>query len=370
MRRYLRKWWWPAAIVVCVIWLICRWSGCSPRTRATHDDGASACGSRVLAPESPAEPNIGFPTAQRDLWNTNDASVFMPTQSGRVESALYGSTRTRQSAGRVIAAFHEGIDIAPMRRDSAGRALDDVFAIADGVVGYANRTAGASSYGRYVVLEHEDAVGPIYSLYSHLNSVAEPVRDGASVARGSVVGCMGHSSTLGIPRSRAHLHFEVGLMLNRRFDAWLRKHKMDTRHGIYHGWNLAGIDPLALYTSTDHEQHFSMLKHLAGLPVAFEVALRGDRPLDYFDRYPPLWKGESPPGKAAVLSVSSGGVIVSGRSPTEDELGRLGRRRHATHVLRVDTVILGRNGPGLIATARGGWALTSKGKRWVEILLY
>lgn len=368
MLKYLRKWWWMVAIVVFDIWLVCRWTGCSPVERETQDGGGCACRRRVRAPESSTALIVGFPTAQTNLSKTDDASVFMPTQSGRMQSALYGSTRTRLRDGRAIPAFHEGIDIAPMKRDAAGRALDDVFAIADGVIGYATRTAGASSYGRYVVIEHQDAVGPTYSLYSHLASVPDTVREGASVERGAVVGRMGHSSTLGIPRSRSHLHFEVGLMLNQRFDQWLRKHKMDTRHGIHHGWNLTGIDPLAMYPTTAPEQRFSMLEHLAGLPVAFELVLRANRPLDYFDRYAALWKGETPPERVSVLSVSDGGVIVAGRVATQDEHARLGSRN--TLVLRVDDDVLDRNGPGLIATTRSGWELTRKGRRWVEILLH
>jgi peptidoglycan LD-endopeptidase LytH len=368
MLRSLRKWWWPAAIVVLAIWPVARWAGCVAQMRETQDGVGCACQHAVRAPEPPAGLIVAFPTAQTNLWKTNDASVFMPTQSGRVQSALYGSTRTRLHNGRAIPAFHEGIDIAPMRRDAAGRALDDVFAIADGVVGYANRAAGASSYGRYVVIEHEDARGPIYSLYSHLASVPDTVRDGASIDRGAVVGRMGSSSSLGIPRARAHLHFEVGLMLNRRFDAWLRKHKMEPRHGIHHGWNLTGIDPLALYPTTDREQRFSIFEHLAGLPVAFELMLRGDRPLDYFARYAALWKAETPPEHVSVLSVSDGGVIVAGRVPTQDERARLGARD--TLVLRVDADVLGQNGPGLIATTRSGWELTRKGRRWAEILLH
>ena len=368
MLRYLRKWWWLVLIVVFDIWLVSRWTGCSQRTRETQDSGGCACRRRGHAPESPAALIVAFPTAQTNLWKTNDASVFMPTQSGRAQSAVYGSTRTRLRDGRAIPAFHEGIDIGPMRRDAAGRALDDVFAIADGVVGYANTTAGASSYGSYVVIEHEDAVGPIYSLYSHLASVPNTVREGASIERGAVVGRMGHSSTLGIPRSRSHLHLEVGLMLNQRFDQWLRKHKMDTRHGIHHGWNLTGIDPLALYPATDREQPFSMLEHLAGLPVAFELMLRSDRTLNYLTRYATLWKADTPPGRISVLSISNGGVIVAGRVPTQDERARLGTRD--TLVLWVDADVLGPNGPGLIATTRSGWELTREGRRWVEILLH
>lgn len=366
MLRYLRKWWWLAAIAVFDIWLVCRWTGCSPWMQGTEGGG---CRRRAHKHEEPTPPlTVTFPTAQTNLWKTTDETVFMPTQSGRVQSALYGSTRTRLSKGRAIPSFHEGIDIAPMNRDGAGKALDDVLAIADGVVGYANRKAGDSSYGLYVVIEHEDPVGPAYSLYSHLASVSDSLCEGACIGRGAVVGRMGNSSTLGIPLPRSHLHLEVGLMLNRRFDAWLRKNKMDTTHGLHHGWNLTGIDPLALYTTTDRERRFSMLEYLAGVPVAFELMLRSNRPLDYFERYAALWKAGIPPGCTSVLSVSDGGVIIAGRPPTQEETVRLGSRN--TVVLQAAADVLGLNGPGLITKSRNGWELTPKGRQWVDILTH
>lgn len=311
---------------------------------------------------------VGFPTAQTNLWKTNDATVFMPTQSGRVKSALYGSTRTALRNGRAVPRFHEAIDLAPLSRDGAGRALDDVFSIADGRVVYVNRSAGASSYGRYIVIRHDDTIGPVYSLYSHLAGVSEDLNERQRVKRGALLGRMGHSSTLGIPRSRSHLHFEVCLMLNSNFEGWLRKHKMGVRHGAHHGWNLTGIDPLALYPSSDRLQLFSMEEHLASLPVAFELILRSEHPLDYFERYPALWQTRSPPGNVAVVSVSHGGVIVAGRPATAEELKGLGRR--SSMILGVDADALGRNGPGLIRSAKDGWKLTAKGRRWVDFISF
>jgi murein DD-endopeptidase MepM/ murein hydrolase activator NlpD len=370
---FVRKWWWIVPVVVLDIWLVLWWMG--GRKEGGEDAGGWGCACRRQPPEVAPEPEaprvipplvVTFPTAQTNLTLTNDATVFMPTASGRVESALYGSTRTRVSTGGMTASFHEGVDIAPLTRDRRGLALDAVRAIADGTVAYASRVAGNSSYGRYVVIEHEDPVGTVYSLYSHLSSVQDGVRDGLRVNRGDPVGVMGNSSTLGIPAARGHLHLEIGLILSRQFDAWCRARKIDNPHGIYHGWNLTGIDPLALYAGTEKERVFRMGDYLDCLPVAFEVAIVAARPIPYFSDYAPLWRGEGPASGALVLAVSHGGVISAGRPATEAERAQMGG--NASFVLSVDREALDRNGPRLVIERGGTWELSDRGRQWIEML--
>ena len=362
------------AILVLILGLIglptCR-SRRAPRPRT------GGCRHREQTAQPPVEPpppapepvrmlTIGFPTPQTNLLATTDDTVYMPTGSGRVESALYGSTRTGvDSGGRVHPRFHAAIDIAPMERDRRGRPRDPIFAIADGTVAYVNAGAGNSSYGRYVVIRHDDAVGPIYSLYSHLASVSATA--GRRVARGDTIGVMGNSSTMGIPMSRAHLHLEVCMMMNRRFESWCVAEGLDTRHGLLHGWNLNAIDPLALYRAPDLQ--FSVLAHMRQLAPAFELVVRSPRPIDYFAIYPPLWMGEGEASGSVVLAVCEGGTVISGRPADESEQALLtGNRRHA--VLRVDSDVLGRNGRRLIARRGERWELGSLGERWLAILLH
>jgi len=372
---FLRKWWWLIPFVLLDIGLFLWMIG---RPGAGSDDpaGGWGCACRRERPpviEPPVKTEIppmtvSFPTAQTHWLQTNDSSVFMPTESGRVQSALYGSVRTGSRGGRLGPAFHEGVDIAPLERDRRARALDGVRVVADGVVVYASRVGGNSSYGRYIIVEHADPVGPVYSLYAHLSAIEGAVRKGARVKRGEKIGTVGNSSTLGIPVSRAHLHLEVDLMLSRRFSGWCRQKKIKHPHGVYHGWNLTGIDPLALYPMAEEEQLFSMRDYLAGLRSAFEVVINVDRTLDYFGIYPSLWHGDGPPSGVMVLTVSHGGVILSGRPATEEEGRQLGKRTNA--VVSVDLEELGRNGHGLISNRRGTWELTSKGRKWIEILTY
>jgi len=374
-RGFWKRWWWLAAFIVFDVCFVIWWRGRD--WQADHRDALPVAGAQpaataaraALPPPKPVIPplQVGFPTAQTNLVRTTDETVFMPTASGRIESAFYGSTRTGSSG---YSSFHEGIDIAPQSRDRRGRALDPVLAIADGSVAYANRHSGNSNYGLYVVLEHTDPVGTIYSLYAHLSAVEKRLHKGMPVTRGTPLGTMGN--TPGgriIPVVRSHLHLEVGMIRNRRFHDWATAKKIDNRHDRYNGWNLTGINPLDLYTDTDPVRPFSMRDYLTHLPVAFELLIDAPRPLDYFSRYPALWDGELPATGPLVLSVSEGGVVMAGRPASEPERERLAAARGPV-VLAADAAVLGRNGLRIVVQRNGQGEFGRSGAKWLEILTY
>src|SRR4051812_33885993 len=140
--------------------------------------------------------------------------------SGDPESGTFGGVR---SGG---AQFHEGIDIKAVAHDRHGEPTDNVLAAMAGVVRHICSSAGDRSYGRYIVLEHPDATPGIYTLYAHLARIAPGLRSGDSVTRGQVIATMGHSSGgYMIPRDRSHLHFEIGVMVTRNFQAWYDRRK-------------------------------------------------------------------------------------------------------------------------------------------------
>lgn len=362
LRRWMVRYgWWLLLLLVFDIWFFMWWRG---RRQATEPKDRPA--STEMEMRHSASPvtllRYGFPTAQTNLHLTNDASVFMPTASGRVVSALYGSVRTRQSGP----AFHEGIDIAPLQRDRRGRATDAVLAVAEGRVAYANRHAGRSNYGIYVVLEHDDPVGTIYSLYAHLASVSRSLQVNQHVQRGDVLGIMGNTPASIIPVARSHLHFEIGMIQTSRFTSWTREQGMQNLHGLHHGWNLTGIDPLLVFQTPCETRSFSMLATLKETPVAVTLLIHTPRPLDYFERYPALWKAERPPRGTLVLELSEGGVVLSGRFATEQE-----RSRHQPPaVLSVNSDVLGRNGLRLVVPRGNGWTLGRQGERWLHILTH
>ncbi len=332
--------------------------------------GASEAASGA-AEATAARPNplsgLTWPTGRR--LDRADAGAFQPTASGRPESALYGSVRTARIGGALRPSFHEGVDIAPLRRDRQGRPLDAIYAAMSGTVAYVNTVAGNSSYGRYVVLTHDGPSGTIYTLYAHLACIAPGLRRGAELAAGAPLGVMGASASYAIPLSRAHLHFEIGLILNARFDRWFDERKFKDGHGVFTGWNLAGVDPLGVYEGRRADEAYDLLADLAGRPPAFEAALAAARTPDFFTRYPGLWRGAPYDGGGLWVAASENGVPLAGRNATGEERARLAGKQAA--VLRADPAVLGRNGCRLVvAAAGGGWRLGAQGLRWQDILLY
>ena len=60
---------------------------------------------------------------------------------------------------------------------------------------------------------------------------------------------MGNTSSFGIPISRSHLHFEIGLRLSENFQVWYDRKNFNTsnQHGNFNGYNLVGTDPLKFF---------------------------------------------------------------------------------------------------------------------------
>ncbi len=319
----------------------------------------------IAAPRPPLA--FVYPTDQRNLLDFDREDVYMPTASGRPESALYGTVRTSRVGNRFLPSFHQGIDIAPLRRDRAGRPRDKVYAVADGTVAYVNRIAGNSNYGIYVVLLHPDPVGEIYTLYAHLARVAPGLKTGDRIVPGEKIGVMGHTSSIRIPRVRAHLHFEIGMVKNMNFPSWYRAQELKPDHGVFHGWNLVGIDPLEIYRNDPDDPVFSMLDYLRSAPAAFEIVLTAPRLPDYFRRYPRLWQGGDFRPGPIVMAFSEGGVPLRGRNATAAESAEL--RGRASAVLSVNEEALGGNGRRLIVRRGGEWTVGSNGERRLQIYL-
>jgi peptidoglycan LD-endopeptidase LytH len=320
----------------------------------------------TLPPPLPPWPAFSHPSPQRKWNEVDNPKVYMPTGSGRVESAGYGSVRTN-SSGR--ASFHEGVDIAPVEW-SRGKAVDKVFAASKGKIAYINRVAGNSSYGIYIVIAHGDDVGEVYTLYAHLASVVSGLKAGQSVNLGQEIAIMGHTSTLGIPVQRSHLHFEMGLMLNPAFDRWYKKQKMTPDHGKYHGFNFAGFDPrmMLIPLSGKEQVPFSYLQTLKHKESAWQILLRTRHAPRYFESYPKLWQGAPYNGGVLLLEISESGIPLRGRNADDAEVAMLGKA--ASLVSFVNEDALGRNGLRHIIKSGGKWRLGSNGERWLEILMY
>jgi hypothetical protein len=219
-------------------------------------------------------------------------NFIQPTESGGAESGCFGCVRSNGEQ------FHEGIDLKPVQRDARGEPLDPVFAALPGVVRYVNLRPGESTYGRYIVLEHPGATPAIYTLYAHLASVAPGVAPGAQVERGQVIAQMGRSAGGDpIPLERAHLHFEMGVMVTRDFQAWYdwKKYPSPNEHGIWNGINLMGFDPLDFLEKFRAHEVDNFQDYFARMKPAARVRIATGLVPDFVARYPSLLTKPLPP---------------------------------------------------------------------------
>ncbi len=224
------------------------------------------------------------------------ASILQHAGSGDPDSGGFGGVRSGGSQ------FHEGIDIRPVTRDRRGEPTDDVFAALPGMVRHVSAAAGASSYGRYVVIEHTEVSPSVYTLYAHLARVDPNVRVGARVDAGKVIGTMGHSSGgYMIPKDRAHLHFEIGVAVTRDYQNWHDRQRAGGRneHGMWNGMNLMGLDPLAFYADWRAGRIHSVQEAFERMTPVVRLRIATSRVPDFVTRYPSLLRRPLPEGPVA-----------------------------------------------------------------------
>lgn len=212
-------------------------------------------------------------------------SFVQPTASGDPISGTFGSVRSGGTQ------FHEGLDLKPVGRNRQGEAEDPVFAVLPGIVRHIATRAGDSGYGRYVVLEHPEATPAVYSLYAHLAAIQPGLQRGARVTGGQVLGTMGRSAGgYTIPKERAHLHFEIGLMVTEEFPSWYAARGFGSRneHGLWNGMNLMGIDPLDFFRTYHGRSVDSFSDYFSRMPAAVRLRIATRRIPDFTKRYPSL----------------------------------------------------------------------------------
>lgn len=244
---------------------------------------------------------------------------FQGEKSKPWEGGRYGFVRNPvpTAAGLIYTRFHEGIDIKPLHRDARGDPLDDVRAIADGKVVHANRVAGFSNYGRYIVIEHLWDRSSYYSLYGHLSEIA--VEPGQTVHRGERIARMGYTGE-GLNQARAHVHLELNLMLNHNFEGW-HEHYIthDPNHnGIYNGINLTGIDVARFFLEHEKQRDLSVPQFLAEEQVFYKVALSDSPHFDLPKLYPWMVKNVSNDPKSWEVSFARTGVPLAIEARSEE----------------------------------------------------
>ena len=308
-------------------------------------------------------PNRSIYSDQSRFYMFTDRS-FEGRRSEPWQGGKYGYVRNpvRTSAGIVYKRFHEGVDIRPHRRDGAGRPLDAVRSIANGQVVYCNTSSSASSYGRYVVVEHDWGYGRFYSLYAHLSSI--DVKAGDRVGPGTRLGQLGYTGA-GIDRRRAHVHLELNLLLNGRFAEWHDiRYRTANRHGKYNGLNLAGIDIAGLYLAHRRDPNISIPLFVARMKPYYKVVVPRTGRMEVLRNYP--WLGRNMGSEAGKpsweITFSSSGIPLA--------IGPSARKVAAPVVswVKSSSVSHGWNTRNRLTGSGASAKLSSSGQRYIQLV--
>jgi murein DD-endopeptidase MepM/ murein hydrolase activator NlpD len=243
----------------------------------------------TLALMSSTLASLVWPTPNTAFRDGKSIEAFIQsTASGNIESGLFGCVRNEGQR------FHEAIDLSPIRRDAAGEATDPIFSILAGKVAYINNVSSQSSYGRYIIIQHNEEALPFHSLYAHMAQIDSSLKVGHAVKKGMVLGVMGRSAGgYHIPKTRAHLHFEVGLKLSDDFQVWYDRQQIKTKnhHGNWNGMNLVSVDPLAFFRAVQVGDVEDFNEFIKKRPVVANLRIFTNKVPDFIKRYPALVVG-------------------------------------------------------------------------------
>lgn len=263
--------------------------------------------------------DLRLPTENHHLFTNEPDRFYMfvdrnfeGQKSTPWEGGSYGLVRTSLRFGDKIVQtkFHEGIDIQPIKRDAAGNPLDLVCAIAEGRVLHVSDAAGASNYGKYIVIAHPWENSEVVSLYAHLSKIT--VKPGDEVKAGSVLGQMGFTGA-GIDRRRAHVHLELGIFMSDRYEDWHKATgKGVNKHGIFNGMNIAGADVAKFFLDQKANPQLTFARFLETYPPYFKVTVPAPREgLILLARYPWLKHGDLANPPSYEISFSATGMPLA-----------------------------------------------------------
>lgn len=309
-----------------------------------------------------------LPTANRTLFEKDGEEKFFVGTTGKPwQSGTFGCVRSEGYQ------MHEGLDIRCVKRDKRGEPLDSVMASCDGTVAYINKRAGASNYGKYVVLKHTIEGLEIFTLYAHLSDFAAGLAVGKSVKAGDVIATMGRTSNTRerISPERAHVHFEINLFVTDRFPAWYKKEhpKEPDDHGIWNGANLIGLDPrLILLEQQTQGAKFSLLKFIKTRPELCRVIVR-DANFSFPKRYAalirpnPLAQKEGVAGYEIALDANAVPIQLTPRAASEL------KSKQRYQLFSVNPEEEDKNPCRKLVARRGNaWELTNQGITFLNLL--
>jgi murein DD-endopeptidase MepM/ murein hydrolase activator NlpD len=327
--------------------------------------GILLCCARLSA-QSPFQ----FPTANHYLYERgSELKFFAPTLPDKPwTSGSFGCVRDDGTR------MHEGLDIRHLQTDRRGEPTDPVMATADGTVVYFTIKPSLSNYGNYIVIRHVVEGLEIYSLYAHLSAVRPGLRIGEQVKSGEVIATMGRTSNAeAIDQWRAHVHFELNVLVNDNFDAWLKSSGTGERneHGEWNGQNLNGLDVRdILLREHNPVAKFSMVNFLRSQTELCRVLVRATN-FPYLKRYAALVLRNPVAEKQGVagyeIALNYNGVAFALMPRAESEI----KSRAKFQLLAVNEAVERANPCRKLVVQRGGrWQLGDAGIRELELLTY
>jgi murein DD-endopeptidase MepM/ murein hydrolase activator NlpD len=311
-----------------------------------------------------------FPTANHFLYERgSELKFFAPTAPDKPwTSGSFGCVR--DNGWRL----HEGLDILHLQTGKRGEPTDPVMATADGTVAYFSAKPSLSNYGNYIVIRHIVGGIEIYSLYAHLSAVQPGIIVGKSIKAGEIIGTMGRTSNAEtIAKDRAHVHFELNLLVNDNFAAWFKTASPGQRndHGEFNGQNLNGLDVREiLLREHGTNANFSLLNFLRSQTELCRVLVRAtDFP--YLKRYPmlvlknPVAEKEGVAGYEIALNYNGLAFALMPRAASEI------KSRAKFQLLSVNEAEERANPCRRLVVQRNGhWELANEGLRELGLLIY
>lgn len=311
-----------------------------------------------------------IPTANHALFEKGGEERFFVGTAGKTwTTGTFGCVRTGGWQ------MHEGLDIRCLQRDKRGEPTDPILATADGTVAYISMRPSLSNYGNYLILRHHVEGLEIYSLYAHLHEVRHDLKVGQAVKAGEPVATMGRTANTReiISKDRAHVHFELNLLVNDRFAAWHKQSVPGQRndHGEWNGQNLFGIDPKPILLG-QHEQgaKFSLRSFLQNQTELCRVLVR-KTDFPWLKRYAPLVRPKPLTEKESIagyeIALNFNGVAFELIPRTASEI----KGKAKFQLISVNEAEYARNPGRRLVVKRGSrWELTSHGLNLLELLTY
>ena len=311
-----------------------------------------------------------LPTANHALFEKGgDERFFVGTVGKPWTTGMFGCVRHE---GWQI---HEGLDIRCLQRNKLGEPTDPVTATADGVVAYINARPSLSNFGSYIILRHQIEGLEIYSLYAHLHEIRQGLKLGQRVKAGDTIGIMGRTANTreGISKERAHVHFELNLLVNDRFSSWYKQTFPGQRndHGEWNGQNLLGLDPrLILIAQKSEGAKFSLLNFIRHDTELCRVLVR-QTDFPWARRYRALIRPNAKAAKEGIaayeIALNFNGVAYELIPRARSELKRTAKFQ----LLSVNEPEYHKNPARRLVTQKGRhWELASQGLNLLELLTY